>query len=92
MNSSTNTTKLTDADIAKDVLGNLKSGVMLYMNGIIESNCPKMRTLLTKLHVQACENQFETFEYLNKRNLYPVENAEASKVKETVTKFSKPLN
>lgn len=88
----TSTNKLTDAEIATDVLGSLKSEIMMYMNGIIESNCPKMRTLLTKLHMQACENQFETFEYLNKKNLYPVENAEAAKVKETVTKFSKPLN
>lgn len=80
--------KLNDAQIAKDILTSEKNLAKLYMNGILESDCPKMRSTLTTVHNDIAKDQYAAFKYMHENNLYPVDYADNQKLSETITKYS----
>jgi len=74
-----------DKLILTDMLTHLKYLLTQYGTAFKESSCPKMRQLVTKLSGAMGEKQFEVFDYMYKSGMYPVENAEAKKVKEVLS-------
>ncbi|MDD3946987.1 MAG: spore coat protein [Clostridia bacterium] len=80
--------QLNDEQIINDVLSEQKELAKLYMNAILESNCPKMRSTLGPVHMDIAEKQFDCFQYMEKNNLYPVDYAQPQKVTETINKFA----
>jgi len=80
-----------DQLIVTDIITTEKCLAKLYMSGILESTCNKMRESLNKSHMQLCALQYMTFEYMNGKGWYPIENAPEQKFQQTVNMFSKPL-
>lgn len=80
--------QLNDQQMVTDVLTSQKGLAKLYMNAILESSCPKMRSALTPVHTDIAEEQFACFNYMNSHNLYPIEYAQPQKVTEVINKFA----
>jgi len=80
--------QLNDAQIITDILTNEKDLAKLYMDAILESSCPKMRSTLGQVHMDIADKQFQCFKYMEQRNLYPVEYAEPQKLTDAVNKFA----
>ena len=80
--------QLKDDQIIQDILSTEKSLTKLYMDAILESNCPVMRDTLGNVHMEIAKNQFDCFTYMNQNNLYPVEYAENKKLTEAIDKFA----
>lgn len=80
---------LTDKDIISDVLGCQKSLVKLYGEALCESSCEKMRTLVSNQMTECACDQFDAFNYMSARGLYPTEDAPSQKVTQAKDKFCK---
>ena len=80
-----------DQLIVTDIITTEKCLAKLYMSGILESTCDKMRDTLSKVQIQLTALQYMTFEYMNKKGWYPAENAPEQKLQQTKNMFSKPL-
>ena len=74
-----------DKMILTDVITQLKYLLDKYNVALQESSCPKMRALVTKLSNKTADAQFGVFEYMNKNGMYPIQNAEPTKVKQVIT-------
>lgn len=77
-----------DQQIITDVLAGQKELAKLYMNAIIESSCSKMRSVIMPIHNEVAENQFKCFQYMQARNLYPVDYAQPQQLTEAINKFA----
>jgi spore coat protein CotF len=80
--------QLKDDQIITDVLSSLKSLAKLYMDAILESSCPKMRSTLGDVHMDVANCQFQCFEYMRVNNLYPIEYADSAKLNDAVKKYA----
>lgn len=81
-------TQLNDIQIVQDVLAGEKSLAKMYMDAILESNCPKMRKVLGNVHNAVADKQFQVYEYMAQNNLYPVEYADSTKLTEAINKYA----
>ena len=73
---------LNDKNMLTDVLYHLKDLMTMTGTAVKESNCPKMRAMLTTLSGKTAEHQFELFEYMHGHGIYPVDNATPAQVKQ----------
>lgn len=80
---------LTDKDIISDILGGEKSLIKLYGTVLCESSTDKLRSLVNKSMSECAADQFDAFNFMAQRGLYPTTPAEAQKVTEAKTKFKK---
>ena len=78
---------LSDKLMLSDVLMHLKDLMTTSGMGIKESNCEKMRALLTSTSGRTATHQFELFQYMNEKGFYPVKNAPPTDLKETFALF-----
>jgi spore coat protein CotF len=81
-------TQLNDIQIIQDVLSCEKSLTKMYTNAILESSCPKMRKVLSNVHMDAAEKQYQCYEYMAQNNLYPMEYADSEKLTEAINKYA----
>lgn len=81
--------KLSDMELATDMLGGLKALSAIYLESIHHSSCPKMRKTLETQHKIVLDNQFKLFEYMNTNGMYPVKNAPDIELNQAITKFAK---
>ena len=82
------TKKLDDKLMLTDIITHLKDIMTLSGMAVKESDCKKMRALITATSGRVAENQFAVFLYMNKSGMYPVYNAEPGLVKQSVEMFS----
>ena len=82
------TKKLNDKLMLTDIITHLKDIMTLSGMALKESNCKKMRALVTTTSGRVAENQFAVFQYMNKAGMYPVQNADVNLVKQSVEIFS----
>ena len=80
--------KLDDADIITDVLTTQKGLVKMYGTAITEVDCENLRGILNNQLSECACDQFESFQYMNERGLYPTEDAPMPKVKQAKKKFA----
>lgn len=80
--------QLNDEQIIKDILTTDKALAKLYMDAILESNCPQMRKVLGDVHMDVTKNQFACFQYMEQNNLYPIDYAETNKLTDAINKFA----
>jgi len=80
--------QLNDTLMLTDIITHLKDIMTMSGTAIKESNCEKMRNLLTKTSSRVAENQFAVFKFMNESGMYPVDNAEPQKVIQSVKRFS----
>lgn len=80
--------QLNDIQIIEDVLLTQKNLAKLYMSSILESSCPKMRSVLGTVHMGIADKQYECFKYMEQNNLYPIEYADPSKLTDAINKFA----
>ena len=80
---------LNDKIMMTDILMHLKDLMTTSGMALKESNCEKMRTLVTNTSDRVATHQFELFQQMNKTGMYPVKNAPPTDLKETITMFSK---
>ncbi|MCL2599402.1 MAG: spore coat protein [Firmicutes bacterium] len=78
---------MNDNEIAVDTLASHKALMQLYCTGLIESSCQNQRKLYNELFAECAKDQFEVFEYMQKKGLYPTEDAPDSKVTQAQEKF-----
>jgi spore coat protein CotF len=79
--------QLNDTLMLTDIITHLKDIMTLSGTGIKESSCEKMRGMLMQTSNRVAENQFAVFQFMNENNMYPIENAEPQKVKQSVQRF-----
>ncbi len=78
----------TEKDMLQDILVLEKDIVKTYGSYIIESSCPKMRTVLNNNMKASAEDQYCVFDNMSKRGLYPTEQAPMQKLTQAKTKFA----
>ncbi|MDR3318890.1 MAG: spore coat protein [Clostridiales bacterium] len=76
-----------EKDILQDILVLEKDIVKSYGSFLIESSCPKMRTLLNDNFKQSAGDQFCVFDAMSKRGYYPTKDATDSDVQEAKSKY-----
>ena len=80
--------QLNDKLMLTDIITHLKDIMTLSGMALKESDCPKMRALITAASGKVAENQFAVFQYMNKTGMYPIHNADPKLVKQAVETFS----
>ncbi|MCL2177166.1 MAG: spore coat protein [Firmicutes bacterium] len=80
--------QLNDKLMLTDVLTHLKDIMTLSGMAFKESNCEKMRAMVTKTSERVGENQFALFQYMNQNGMYPIQNADPKLVKQSIKTFS----
>ena len=80
---------LNDKEMLTDVLYHLKDLMTTTGTAVKESNCEKMRAMLTTLSGKVATHQFELFMYMNQHGMYPVDNAAPAQVKQCIAMHSK---
>lgn len=80
---------LDDYEIISDVLGSEKQLVKLYSTALCESSEDTLRDVIRANLTEAALDQYETFEYMQKRGLYPTEQADEQKICEAKQQFGK---
>lgn len=80
--------KLSDYDIISDILGSHKSLIKLYGTALCEIGSEDLRDIVSCQMAECAEDQFDAFNYMNARGMYPTEPAPVQKVKQARQKFS----
>ena len=75
---------LNDKLMLTDILYHVKDLMTVMGMAVKESNCEKMRAMLTTLSGKVATEQFKLFQYLNTHGMYPVDNAQTAQVKEVI--------
>lgn len=81
------TLSLNDKLMLSDVLMHLKDLMTTSGMAVKESNCEKMRALMTSTSGRTATHQFELFKYMNEAGFYPIKNAPPADLKETINLF-----
>lgn len=81
---------LDDYEIISDVLGSEKQLVKLYSTALCESAEEPLRDIFKENLIEAAADQYSTFEYMQKRGMYPTEPAPEDKVTQAKQQF-RPL-
>ena len=77
--------KLSSKELLQDALVAEKFLVTMYDQFLKESSCVPLLDLLLDNYAQNAEAQHEVFMVMKERDMYPVENAEAQKIQQTIT-------
>ena len=80
---------LNDKLMMSDMLMHLKDLMTTSGMALKESNCEKMRALVTSTSGRTTVHQFDLFQYMNKNGMYPIKNAPPTDLKETIAMFAK---
>ena len=80
--------RLTDYDIISDILGSHKSLIKLYGTALCEIASEDLRDIVSCQMAECAEDQFDAFNYMSARGMYPTEPAPVQKVKQARQKFS----
>jgi len=80
--------KLEDADIVSDVLATQKGLVKMYGTALTEVDCTNLRGILNNQLSECADDQFESFQYMHERGLYPTEQAPMPKIKQAKKRFT----
>ncbi|MCL2256444.1 MAG: spore coat protein [Firmicutes bacterium] len=80
-------TCLDDTAMITDALKFQKALCGAYSKALMESSCPNMRKLVSQKMSECACDQFDAFNYMHERNLYPTEDAPSQKVTEAKSKF-----
>jgi len=75
---------LNDKNMLTDILYHLKDLMTTTGTAIKESNCEKMRALLTSTSGKIAPEQFKLFVYLHENGMYPLENAPKQQLKDVI--------
>ncbi len=78
---------LDDYEIISDVLGGEKQLVKLYSTALCESAEEPLRDIIRENLMECAKDQYATFEYMEKRGLYPVEQADEEKIIQAKQQF-----
>jgi len=78
---------LDDAAIVSDVLATQKSLVKMYGTALCEGSNEKFRHLCNTHLTELAEDQYDSFLYMNERNLYPTDPAPAPKLSEAKQRY-----
>ena len=78
---------LDDPSMIQDVLTTQKTLIKGYGIAICEGSNQKFRSILGKHLTELAEDQFESFMYMQDRNLYPTEQAPAPKLTQAKERF-----
>ncbi len=79
---------LDDYEIISDVLGSEKQLVKLYSTALCESAEESLRGVICDNLIECAKDQYSTFEYMEKRGLYPMEQAPEDKIAQAKSTFS----
>ena len=77
-----------DEQMISDILTDQKALAKLYMDGILESSCPKMRSTLGSVHSKVANDAYACFNYMTENNMYAVDYADTKKLQSVIAKFS----
>jgi len=80
---------LDDKNMLTDILYHLKDLMTTTGTAVKESNCEKMRAMLTTLSGKVAEHQFKLFQYMNAHGFYPVDNAQSAQIKQVICMHAK---
>lgn len=80
--------KLDDVAIISDVLKTEKALIGRYGTAWTEISCEKLRNLVKTNMAECACDQFDAFNYMSQRNLYPTETAPANKVTQAKQKYA----
>lgn len=78
---------LTEPIMLQDVLAHLKDLMTASGMAVKESNCLKMRSMVTTACERTSQHQFQVFEHMYKNGMYPVDNATAAQIQACITRF-----
>lgn len=78
---------LDDYEIISDVLGGEKQLVKLYSTALCESSEEPLRNLIKENLMECANDQYATFEYMEKRGLYPTDEAPEEQIVEAKRVF-----
>lgn len=79
---------LDDYEIISDVLGGEKQLVKLYSTALCESSEEPLRNLIKENLMECANDQYATFEYMEKRGLYPTDEAPEEQIVEAKRLFA----
>lgn len=69
-----------EQDLLTDVLAQEKYLMGVYTDGIKESSCPELRDLLMCNMHNVTQGQYQVFDEMNKKGLYPIKTADDQEV------------
>ena len=78
---------LDDVAIVSDILATQKTLIKSYGVALCEGSTEKFRGICNTHLSELAEDQYDSFLYMNQRNLYPTDPAEAVKLSEAKQKF-----
>lgn len=78
---------LDDYEIISDVLGGEKQLVKLYSTALCEASEENLRDIIRENLVECAADQYSTFEYMEKRGMYPTEQADESAITQAKQQF-----
>lgn len=79
---------LDDYEIISDVLGAEKQLVKLYSTALCEASEENFRDIIRENLIECAADQYSTFEYMEKRGMYPTEEADEEKITEAKQQFT----
>lgn len=79
---------LDDYEIISDVLGSEKQLVKLYSTALCESAEEPLRDVIRDNLIECAADQYSTFEYMQKRGMYPTEQAPVEKIEQAKQQFT----
>ena len=80
--------RLDDYEIISDVLGSEKQLVKLYSTALCESAEEPLRNIIRDNLYECANDQFATFEYMQKRGMYPTEEAPQETIDKAKQQFT----
>lgn len=84
--------RLDDYEIISDVLGSEKQLVKLYSTALCESAEEPLRNLIRDNLFECADDQYATFEFMQKRGMYPTEEAPQEKIDKAKQQFTPLCN
>lgn len=79
---------LDDYEIISDVLGGEKQLVKLYSTALCESAEEPLRDVIRENLIECAADQYSAFEYMQKRGMYPTEDATEDKILQAKQQFT----
>lgn len=80
--------RLDDYEIISDVLGSEKQLVKLYSTALCESAEEPLRNIIRDNLFECADDQYATFEFMQKRGMYPTEEAPQEKIDKAKQQFT----
>lgn len=75
-----NNAAMTETELLTDLLGTEKQLVKEYAGNTTESACPSLRQLLIANLTECSQDQYQIFDQMRQRGLYPIKDAQTQNV------------